>query len=289
MKILITGGNGFIARNLFEQLKDDYSVFSVNRQELNLLNSSEVFDYLRKNEFNVVIHAATYDAAPKHSTKNPAKVLENNLKMFFNLARCKDYFDKMIYFGSGAEYDREHWKPRMKEGYFDQYVPMDQYGLSKYVMTKCALSNNKIINLRLFAVFGKYDDWQVRIISNICHSAAYNLPIAINQNKYYDFLHIDDLVKIVKWFINNKPREKVYNVCTGNVIDFKTLTEKIIKISGKKLEIIIKTKELGKEYSGDNTLLLSELKDFEFISPNDAIKELYDWYNQKREDPNDNK
>lgn len=34
MKILITGGDGFIARSLFEQLRFEYAVFSYNRKEL---------------------------------------------------------------------------------------------------------------------------------------------------------------------------------------------------------------------------------------------------------------
>lgn len=282
MKILITGGKGFIARNLLEQLDSEYNFLITNRQELDLLNYPKVLDYIKSNKFDVIIHTANYDAAPKHSTKDPKKVLENNLKMFFNLVRCKAYFDKMIYFGSGAEYSREHWIPKMKEDYFDQHVPTDQYGFSKYVMTKYALSSSNIYNLRFFAVFGKYDDWRVRIISNVCHDVALGLTPTINQNKYYDFIYINDLIRIIKWFIDNNPKKKVYNVCTGNVIDFKTIAEKIIKISGKKLNIIIKTKGLGREYSGDNTLLLNELKDFKFTLVDKSIKDLYNWYDQNK-------
>ena len=279
MKILITGGAGFIARNLAEQLNNEYTVSSLDVKELDLLDSLKVFDCIKSNKFDVVIHTATYDAAARFSTKDPAKVLENNLKMFFNIARCKDYFGKMIFFGSGAEFGRENWIPKMKEDYFDKHIPTDQYGFSKYIMTKYAQLNKNIYNLRLFGVFGKYDDWRTRFIPNACCHAVLNLPIRINQNKYFDFLHIDDLVKIVKWFIDNKPKNNVYNICTGNVNDFKTLAEKIIKISGKNLDIDIKTEGLGREYSGDNTLLISELKDFNFSSIDDKLKDLYNWYN----------
>lgn len=278
MKILINGGNGFIARSLFEQLNIEQTVLSLNRKDLDLLDSSKVFDYIKSNQFDVIIHTATYDAAPKHSTKDPSKVLEYNLKMFFNIARCKDYFDKMIYFGSGAEFGRENWIPKMKEDYFDRHVPADQYGFSKYIMTKYTQLNSNIYNLRLFGIFGKYDDWRVRFISNACCRAVLNLPIRINQNVFFDHLYIDDLVKIVKWFINNKPQKNIYNVCTSDVYDFKTLAEKIIKISGKKLDIIIKTEGLGREYSGDNSLLMNELKNFKFTSIDESIKTLYDWY-----------
>lgn len=282
MKILITGGNGFIAKNLCEQLKGDYTLLPLGSRELNLLDSLKVLNYLKKNKFDVVIHTATHDAAAKYSSKNPAKVLENNLRMFFNIVRGEDYFGKMIYFGSGAEFSREYWKPRMKEDYYDQHVPLDQYGFSKYIMTKYTQLSSNIYNLRLFGMFGKYDDWKTRFIPNACCHAVLNRPIRINQNRFYDFLYIDDLVKIVNWFITHKPKKKVYNICSGQVFDFKTLAKKIVKISGKKIGINIKTKGLGKEYSGNNLLLLSEIKNFKFNPINKSIKALYHWYNSNK-------
>lgn len=276
-KIFITETSGFIARSLFEQLNIEYNVLSLRRKELDLLDSLKIFDYIKSNQFDVIIHTATYDAAQKYSTKDPSKVLENNLKMFFNIVRCKDYFDKMIYFGSGADFSREYWIPKMKEDYFDQHVPVDQYGFSKYIMTKYTQLNSNIYNLRLFGVFGKYDDWRYRFISNACCKAVLNLPIVINQNKVFDFLYVEDLIKIVKWFIDSKPKKNVYNLCTGKVYDFKIIAEKIIRITGKRLEIVLKTENLGIEYSGDNSLLLSELNNFKFTPIDEAIKTLYDW------------
>jgi len=276
-KIFITETSGFIARSLFEQLNIEYNVLSLRRKELDLLDSLKIFDYIKSNQFDVIIHTATYDAAQKYSTKDPSRVLENNLKMFFNIVRCKDYFDKMIYFGSGADFSREYWIPKMKEDYFDQHVPVDQYGFSKYIMTKYTQLNSNIYNLRLFGVFGKYDNWRYRFISNACCKAILNLPIVINQNKIFDFLYVEDLIKIVKWFIDNKPKKNVYNLCTGKVYNFKIIAEKIIRITGKRLEIVLKTENLGIEYSGDNSLLLSELNNFKFTPIDEAIKTLYDW------------
>ncbi|MDD5012078.1 MAG: NAD(P)-dependent oxidoreductase [Candidatus Nanoarchaeia archaeon] len=281
-KILITGGNGFIARNLYENLKGKYDVKTINHQELDLLDSPKVFDYVNQKKFDVVIHSATYDAAPKHSVKDPAKVLDNNLRMFFNIARCRDYFGKMIYFGSGAEFSREHWIPKMKENYFDEHVPKDQYGFSKYVMTKYTKSNENIINLRLFAVVGRNDDWKTRFIPNACCQAMEKETIDIHQNAFYDYLDVDDLTRVVDWFINNNSKEKVYNVCSGKTYDRRSLAEKIVKISGEDLKINIQNKEIGKEYSGDNSLLLNELGNFEFTPIDDSIKRLYEWYKRER-------
>ena len=280
LKVLITGGDGFIARSLTEAFCEEYSVVSTNRNDFDLMDAEKVSEYIKKNSFDIIIHTATYDAAPSLSTKDPKKVLENNLRMFFNVARCEDDFGKMIYFGSGAEFGKDHWKPKMKESYFDAHVPVDPYGLSKYTMSKFTLLSDKIVNLRLFGVFGKYDDCRYRFIPNACCQAALDLPITINQNAVFDFLFIDDLTEIVRWAINRQPVYHIYNACSGKTYEFEKLAEIIIEISGKDLPININKEGLGKVYTGDNSLLLRELHGFRFTPIRQSIEGLYRWYEQ---------
>jgi len=278
MKILITGGNGFIARSLFENLSEIYDVEALGREELDLLNDKLVYSFINKKQFDVIIHTANYDAAPVFSIKDPGKVLENNLRMFFNLARCSDFFGKMIYFGSGAEFGRENWVPKMSEQFFDKYVPIDQYGLSKYIMTKYALKSENIFNLRLFGTYGKYDDWRYRLIPNLCCRAAFGLPLVINQNKAYDYLYIEDLISVVLFFIKNSPKNKVYNVCSGMTYRFSEIAENISKLSDCSLGIIFKTNGYGIEYSGDNSLLKNEIGNLKVTDMNYSLDYLYQWF-----------
>jgi GDP-L-fucose synthase len=105
----------------------------------------------------------------------------------------------MIYYGSGAEFDRNNWIPKMKEEYFDSFVPTDQYGFSKYIINKYTERAENIFNLRLFGVFGKYEDYQIRFISQTCCRAIYDLPITINQNVNFDYTYIDDVVEITDY------------------------------------------------------------------------------------------
>jgi GDP-L-fucose synthase len=203
--------------------------------------------------------------------------------MFFNLVRGKRHFGKMIYFGSGAEFDRPHWVPKAREDFFDRFVPADPYGFSKYLMTRYAQTNSQIVNLRLFGVFGKYDDWRTRFLPNACARAAHDLDIRIDRNRYFDFLYIDDLVKVVQWFIDHRPAQSVYNLCTGTVIDFKTVAQKLVQISGKRLNVIVKNETPGQEYSGDNTLLVSTIQDLQFTPFDRALRNLYEWYDANRQ------
>jgi len=233
MRLLITGGSGFIGRNLKEQLQDIYEIYAPTRAELDLLDPESVREYVRAGSFDAVVHSATWDAT-RTSVKDPAMILEHNLRMFFNVARCKEFFGKMIYYGSAGEYDRGHWQPKMKEDYFDRHVPSDQYGFSKYIMRKYAERSDTIYDLCLFGVFGRYEDWRIRFISNAISLVLRDRPIEIRQNSCFDYLYVDDLVRLTRWFIENKPGEKVYNICTGSVNDLLTLARRVLKISGKK-------------------------------------------------------
>jgi len=240
-RILITGGSGFIGRSLYEHFSNlffsplEKNIISAGRQELDLLNSEMVYDYLKQNKFDVVIHSAGHDAAPRFSKKNPKLVLENNLEMFFNIAKASKHFGKMIYFGSGAEAGRENWIPKMTEEYIENKIPNDQYGLSKHLMNVYTSESENIYNLRLFGVFGKFDDWRYRFISNICCKAALDLPLTINKNARFDYLDVADLATATEMLINSDPEEKSFNVCSGNVYDYQTLAEKVREISGKKV------------------------------------------------------
>jgi len=283
-RILITGGSGFIGRSLVEYFSNrtffplKKSVWAPTSSELDLLDSEKVSEYLRKHKFDVIIHAATYDAIPEFSTKEELKQLENNIRMFFNIVRAKPFFGKMIYFGSGAVYNRKDLKPKMKEEYFGESIPGDQYGFSKYVMANYTMKSDFIYNLRLFGVFGKFDDWRYRFISNACCKAALGLPITIKQNVFFDYLYMDDLAKIVEWFIDNNPKERVFNTCSGETVDYLSLAEKIVSISSKSLDIVVEKKGLRQEYSGDNSLLKKNMNSFKPTSLDDSLKELYEWY-----------
>ncbi|MGH9584050.1 MAG: NAD-dependent epimerase/dehydratase family protein [Bryobacteraceae bacterium] len=272
-KVLITGGSGFIGRNLAETLRGRYEVFAPSRQELDLLDANAVRDYLARHRVDVVIHAATGRSNRRITALD---LFKNNCRMFFNFARNQHLFGRMLHFGSGAEFGIR--APRMAESFFDTHVPADDYAFAKYIAAKYTETSKNIYNLRLFGVFGKYEVWDVRFISNAICRVLHGMPIGMRQNVCFDYIYIDDLAKLTCWFLEHEPKHRSYNVCRGETYDLLSLARIVADVSGKNPEIQVQREGFAPEYSGDNSRMLAEMGGFPFRDMKDAIAELYAWY-----------
>ena len=275
-KVLISGANGFIGKNIAEKLIDSYELYIPSSKEMNLIDMVEVEKYLSKHSFDCVIHSANRNSTRKSISQYDS--LDGNLRMFFNLQRCSKLYGKMIYFGSGAEYDNRHYIPKMKEEYFDQFVPSDPYGFSKYIMAKSCEKDDNIYELCLFGVYGKYEEWERRFISNAICRALKGMDITIQKNVRFDYLWVDDLVEILRWFIENEPNEKRYNVCRGESIDLYSLATIVKRTLGINNPIVVGEDGWKPEYSGNNSRLLKEMGEFQFTSFEKSISILCDYY-----------
>ncbi len=281
-KLLVTGASGFIGKNLAELFSGKYLVSAPTRAELDLTNDIAVKDYLAARKFDVVIHSATGRSNRKSTAPD---LFKNNCRMFFNFARNQHLYGRLLHFGSGAEFGIR--VPRMKESFFDTHVPSDDYAFAKYIAaqyTEAARSN--IYNLRLFGVFGKYEAWDVRLISNAICRALFDLPVVLRQNVRFDYLYIDDLASLTTWFIENDPAQKTYNVCRGETHDILSLAQSVARISGKNIPVQVTNDGFAPEYSGDNHRLLTEIGGYQFAPIEEQIQELYGWYAAHREEIN---
>jgi UDP-glucose 4-epimerase len=280
LKVLITGASGFIGRNLAEAFAGRYELHAPSSSELNLLDEYAVSDYLATFKFDVIIHAATTRSNRRLGA--PPDMLDRNCRMFFNLARNQYRFGKLLSFGSGAEYDCRNLPPRVIEDYFDTRVPADSYGFSKYICAKYAENHPAIINLRLFGVFGKYEAWDVRFLSNACARVVSGLPIVIRQNVVFDYLFIDDLARITAWFIEHEPGHRTCNVCSGERYELQKLAQIVADVSGRRPDINVLNPGIGLEYTADNSRLLYEMPGFQCEPIEQSISKLYRWYEEHR-------
>lgn len=278
-KILLTGGSGFVGKNILESsLAEKYEITAPQRTELNLFDEKSVDEFFSNKKFDIIIHSA---CKPGHrNAKDHSKLYCSNTKMFFHLLKHSDKFERMINIGSGAIYDDKNYKPKMKENYFGENIPQDEHGFCKYILGNHIEKLDNIVDLRVFGLFGKYEDYAIRFISNAICKTLFDLPITIKQNRRFDYVYINDLMHVLEYFIENKPKYNAYNVTPDKSIELYELAEKIREISKKNPPIIVKEEGLGLEYSGDNSLLKKEMEFLKFTEIDKAIKELYEWYNQ---------
>jgi len=280
-KVLVTGGTGFIGRNILESfLNEKYDFIAPTQQELDLIDSKKVEDFFKKNKIDIVIHAA--DKPAHRNAPDLTNIFYTDMQMIMNVIRNSNYYEKMIVLSSGSIYDKCNYEPKMKETYFDKYVPSDEHGFYRYVSAKIIEKMSNIIELRIFGIFGKYEYYAIRFISNAICKAIFDLPITIKQNKKFDYLYINDLIPILDHFMENDVSYKAYNVSPGNSVDLYSLAKIIKKISGKDLPIIIKKPGIGLEYSADNSRLEKEIPDIKFAPIESSIKELYQWYTENK-------
>lgn len=281
-KIFLTGGSGFIGRNIKESfLSDKYTIIAPSIEEVDILDEEKVNSFFKKNEVDFVIHSAI---KPTHRNAVDTKdVFYINTKMFFNLEKNNRYYKKMLFIGSGSAYDVRNYKSKMKEEDLGINIPVDDLGFYKYICSKNIENSKNIIDLRIFGIFGKYEDYAIRFISNLICKSIFDLPLSMNQNRNFDYLYIDDLMPIIDFFLENEVSYNAYNITPNETLELIDIACKIKKISGKDLPLKIREEGMGLEYSGDNSRLKNEFKELSFTPIDKSIKDLYDWYllNQK--------
>ncbi len=283
-RVGVTGAGGFIGRNIVSTLTGCV-VDAPGRRELDLCDRAAVRSWLERGRFDCVIHTATHNATVVAQPK-PGAVYERNMQMFEALADCEGTYGKMIWFGSGAEFDRRHWRGDLDERELGTHVPADEYGLSKYRMTTLAAQRADMLNLRVFGCYGPYEDWRVRFISQACVRAMWGLPIRVRLHNSFDYLWIDDLVEVVRWFVDHDGQHRVYNVSTGRQVELfdlaRLVAQAVERSSGRVVDIEVLGEGRGVPYGGTNTRLLGEMPALRFTPPEVAIPRLLAFHEARR-------
>lgn len=284
--LLITGGNGFIGRNIKEQLYARYNILAPSHSELDLLSGSKVKTYFKENNIDYVINGANVGGSRKC---REIDIVKKNIKMYLNLTTYGN-FDRIIQLGSGAEYDKTRPLNKISEYQFGEYIPTDDYGFSKYMISRCISNREDAIGLRLFGIFGKYEDYEYKFISNAIVKNLLNLPIHINQNVVFDWLYINDFIKLLEDFIIQTPPYRFYNVTSTVSYDLLTIANIINEISPNKSKIIVEHKGKNNEYTGNNIRLMERYNNtFKFTPIENSIEELIRYYQSILPDINQKK
>ena len=219
MNVVVFGSNGFIGSNL---VREHPNWIGVTRQEVDLTDQTQVDEYFEKNnEIDWVIHCSVIGGS--RLKKDESDVIYKNLLMFENVAR---HAKRMIYFSSGAALRGN--------------PPTDPYGFSKWIIDRRIETIPNYYSLRIWGCYGK-GELPTRF-SAVCKEKGH---VVIPQDRYFDFIDVKDVCKIVKSFVDEECSEKFYNlVYPGEKLLLSQWAEKF----GATYEIEDKT-QLGENYN----------------------------------------
>ena len=270
MNILVTGGSGFIGKNLIKKLleKKKIKIILINRKinknftNKKIININTTLNLSNKNlnkiKFlrpSVVIHLA-WSGIPDYSKKNSINNLITQINFFDKIHKISS-LKKIIVTGSCWEYMtsrgicNENVALRPKNFKYNDfnapYFVWAKNSLRKYLKFKYL--NNNVIWLRLFYVYGEGQK-NKSLIPYLIKSKKKNKKVKLN-NPYgsNDFINVKDVCKAIIKSIDFKKSE-IFNIGTGKLVSIKSIKNFIDNYAKKRThklnmkKILIKVLEL---------------------------------------------
>lgn len=305
MKVLITGGAGFIGSHLCERyINKDHTVFCLdNFSTGNILNIRHLLDFKNfklikgdildksivnelSKEADVVFHLAAQIHVDK-SYIEPRLTYDVNVKGTQNILEAARMYDvkKVIYASSSEVYGTAQKVP-MDENHL--LNPPHPYGASKLAADRMCNAYMKTygMNIKIIRSFNTFGPRQRSIgyggvISIFTRRVLNNLPpIIYGQGlQSRDYTYVDDIINAYE-SIESNPNCGPVNLGTGRDIKIKDLAQTIIDISGKKLKAVHIEPRIGEiDRLIADTTKAKEILGWEAkISLEEGLKKYYEWY-----------
>ena len=259
MKILVTGGAGFIGSHIVEYLVergDDVTILdnlhSGKMQNLSKINNNVNFvngnikDYkllerLAKDS-DGVFHQAALVSVPQ-SFKMQAEYFDVNTKGTENVLKlAKEYGFKVVYASSSSVYGNQE-QTSIKES--DNRNPTNPYAETKLkaelLAEKYSEMGVRVIGLRYFNVYGRRQSKEYAgVIKLFLERIQQNNAPKINGDglQTRDFVYVEDVVKANILAMDSNVKHQFFNVGMGYSISILDLANMVIDASGLSLEPI---------------------------------------------------
>ena len=284
MKILVTGGAGFIGSHIAEYLVqrgDDVTVLdnliTGSKENLTKINdkinfvNGDIRDHKLLEELvsdtTGVFHEAAL-ASVQQSFSMKDEYIDVNVTGTENIFKlAKEYGFKIVYASSSSVYGNPKKIP-VKED--DERKPINPYAKTKLdgedLAKKYSEIGVKVIGLRYFNVFGKRQSKEYAgVIKLFLQRIQQKKSPKINGDglQTRDFVHIDDVVKANVLAMDSDINHRFLNVGSGLPTSVLDLANLIIEVSGLPLEPIH-----GPELSGDVRATQADIK---------LIRKLLNW------------
>jgi len=314
MKILVTGGKGFIGSKIVEMLSNDHKVTVVDnhdtygimtKEELNKLYQWRTRNWNTKNitmiqgdildrliclkafrsNPDIVIHLATYPRA-KIVDNDPIvgipKVINTTTNLLWHSAKFKVkkfvYISSSMVYGDFADGTKEDASTKPKNIYGEAKLTGER--MVKLFAKRDGLNYNII---RPSGVYGP-GDMPDRVVSKFFDKAMKNETITLhNGDNKVDFTYRQDAARGIILAALSSIANVSFNITAGNATSLRTLAERIIGMTGSKSDL----EDIGNHelYPMRGTLDIGRAKDLLNYEPEftleQGLKSYYDWLQLK--------
>ena len=306
MKILVTGGAGFIGAHLVKRLIDlKHDVLSVDSMQTiggipyihpksrfikgNILES-KTLKKIKNWKPEIIYHIAAQSGGESAYDNPKNDYLSNGYGTYLLCLLAQEIkIKKFIYTSSVAVYGSN----MQKKIYENTKINPDSiYGVSKYVgemFIRQILKKTKIQTLifRVFNTYGPGEDLNFLKKGMVSIYSSYlwrNKPILVkgSLNRFRNYQYIDDIINILVLSLKNKSLKKneIINLSTAKAVTVKNLLKMIFKINNKKNHKIKETTGTPGDsfgYDASNKYLKSKFKNYKFISLEKGLKLYFKW------------
>jgi len=250
MRVLVTGGAGFIGHNVAIYLAHrgfDVTVYDTLERSsgdaVRMLRDAGIPIYRRDvrewhdlRGYDVVVHCAAYVDVTE-SFARPKEYFENNVIGTASIAKAaSDAGAFFIYISSASVYGNPVKIPISED---HPLRPISPYGASKamgeqVVELYSSIYGLKYVILRLFNVYGPgQNPAYAGVISRFIESAINRTPPRIygDGSQTRDFIYVEDVARAIELSIVKQPHSQIFNIGSGKHISILELARLIMRLA----------------------------------------------------------
>lgn len=252
-KILVTGGNGFLGKEVISQLckiYDKRNIFSPTSSEFDLTIKQNVYDLFHAIKPDIVIHLAAKVGGILGIKKNCGQFFYDNVLMGLNLIDISRIYNinKFIFVSSGCIYPKNGTIPLQENEIWNGYVDdnVAAYAVAKKSLItmlqsyydQYGLKSISLVPSNLYGPNDHFDGENNHVIPSLISRVVKAKKNNINKivcwgsgNQTRDFLYVSDAASgIIKSIDAEIDYPTIINLGSGTETTIKTVTKKIIDL-----------------------------------------------------------
>lgn len=260
MKILVTGGLGFVGRHLVKELRrrqNDVWFTGVHHHEDPQYLRCDVSEYrqiariFEQHKIDLVFHLAAefgrWNGEDFYETLWKSNVI--GTKHLIRLQEQKRF--RMVFFSSSEVYG--DWAGVMSEDVMDKHEikQLNDYAMTKWVgemqiLNSAQAFHTETVRVRLFNLYGPGEPYSTyrSALCRFIYSALNDLPYTVYANHTRSWLFVDDAVNALASIATTFKAGEVYNIASAEDVSMKDLSDLILRLCGGNAQrVIIKDEE----------------------------------------------